>query len=441
MAASEESIQAAPRAVLVAVAMGYGHLRAAHALADELGREVLECDRPPLASAGEQRRWRRTRGAYELISRSLETPLAGPALRRLLEFITFIPQSYPARDLSAPNLGVRLLERLARRGFGAELLGYLERRQATLLTTFYAPAVIADLRGFPRIVSVVTDSDLNRIWAQRFPFRTSIRYCVPSERAVSRLRSYGVPRERIHLTGFPLPPQLLGGPDLVVLRRNLAARLVRLDPRGAFRGQARAELAHFLGTLPDAEEGRPPLLTFAVGGAGAQLGIVRRFLPSLHGPVTQGLLRLALVAGARRDVARRLERWVRELGLDDHLGRGLEIVCEDGFAAYYNRFNEVLAETDILWSKPSEMTFYGALGIPLVFSPPVGTHERHNRRWALHRGAGFKQENPALAWGWLREWLEEGTLAAAAWSAYQRLPKFGTYRIAEVLAEAAAKDK
>ena len=79
------------------------------------------------------------------------------------------------------------------------------------------------------------------------------------------------------------------------------------------------------------------------------------------------------------------------------------------------------------------MTFYGALGIPLVFSRPVGVHERFNRKWARQRGAGLKQENPGYAWDWLREWLKEGTLAAAAWSGYTRLPKFGLQRIAEVV--------
>jgi len=226
---------------------------------------------------------------------------------------------------------------------------------------------------------------------------------------------------------------LLGGPELSELRRNLAARLVRLDPKGVFREQSRGELGHFLGRLPDQEDGRPPLLTFAVGGAGAQLGIAKQLLPSLRRPIGQGRIRVALVAGVRREAAGRFERWVREAGLDAHLGSEIEILCEGDFPSYYRRFNALLARTDILWTKPSEMTCYGALGIPLVFSWPVGGHERANRRWALHRGAGFKQEFPRFAWEWLREWLHEGTLAAAAWSGYVRLPKFGTFRIAEVV--------
>jgi hypothetical protein len=80
------------------------------------------------------------------------------------------------------------------------------------------------------------------------------------------------------------------------------------------------------------------------------------------------------------------------------------------------------------------MTFFAALGIPLVFSQPVGMHERYNRRWAIENGAGLKQREPRHAGYWIREWLAEGTLAAAAWSGFMRLPKFGLYQIVERVA-------
>src|SRR4030095_9293640 len=99
----------------------------------------------------------------------------------------------------------------------------------------------------------------------------------------------------------------------------------------------------------------------------------------------------------------------------------------------YKSFNRLLAETDVLWTKPSEMTFYAALGLPLVLSPPVGVHERYNRRWAIENGAGLKQRHPDYAGYWIREWLAEGTLAAAAWFGFLRLPKFGLYHILERL--------
>jgi hypothetical protein len=122
---------------------------------------------------------------------------------------------------------------------------------------------------------------------------------------------------------------------------------------------------------------------------------------------------------------------VREAGLHDRLGHGIEIFLAPNLDEYFPRFNALLAETDILWTKPSEMTFFSALGLPLIFSYPVGVHERYNRRWAIENGPGLKQRDPAQASYWLREWLNDGTLAGAAWTGFVRMPKFGLYQILE----------
>jgi UDP-N-acetylglucosamine:LPS N-acetylglucosamine transferase len=101
---------------------------------------------------------------------------------------------------------------------------------------------------------------------------------------------------------------------------------------------------------------------------------------------------------------------------------------------YLDRFDATMAFTDALWTKPSELSFYAALGLPLVFAKPVGVHERYNRRWIRESGAGVVQRNPAAAWQWLSDWLEDGTLAGAAWSGFTRLPKHGLYRILDQIA-------
>ncbi len=61
----------------------------------------------------------------------------------------------------------------------------------------------------------------------------------------------------------------------------------------------------------------------------------------------------------------------------------------------------------------------------------MGVHERYNRRWAIENGPGLKQRDPRHAEYWMREWLNEGTLAAAAWYGFLRMPKFGLYQILE----------
>jgi hypothetical protein len=416
---------------VVAIEMGYGHLRAAVPLGELLGTEVLHADRPPLADPEEQRLWAITRRWYERLCRSAEVPVVGAPLGALLGALTFIPPLHPRRDLSAPTLGVRAIEELSERGLGQGMCRELRASGAPLVTTFFAPALLADRAGLPRIHCVVTDSDINRIWAPRDAGRTRIRYYVPSRRAARRLAAYGVPADCITLTGFPLPHERLGGPELPVLRRDLAARLLRLDPERALRRQLGDEIERFVDGV--VRDDRPPLVTFAVGGAGVQAALAQRFLPGMRAALDERRLRLCLVAGVRREVADAFGRALDEAGLGPRLGDGVEILVEPDFDAYFRRFHALLGETDVLWTKPSEMTFFAALGLPLVLAPPVGVHEEYNRRWAMEAGAAVDQRDPRWAGEWLTDWIADGTLAGAAWAGFRRLPKRGLYRIVEAV--------
>lgn len=423
--------------LVVAADMGYGHLRAAAPLAEAFGTVISQVDRAPMVAPDEEALWRRVRASYELVSRLSQVPLVGAPLRLALDSLTDIPHLHPYRDLSAPTQGVLTLDRLVRRSLGQGMMAHLAGLKVPLLTTFYSPAIVADRAGYDRIFCVVTDTDLNRIWAPVQPERTRIQYLVPTRRAARRLLAYGVPEARITFTGFPLPHELVGGAGLPALKRNLAARLVRLDPSGEFRREVPEELAHFLGGLPAEEEGRPPLVTFAVGGAGAQAELAGAFLPGLRRPLEEGRLRLALVAGVRPEVEARFREALHQAGLEPLLGGAVELLREPGFGEYYARFNALLARTDVLWTKPSELTFYAALGLPMVCAPPVGVHERYNRRWLRESGAGLKQRDPRFAAEWLTDWLTDGLLASSAWAGYMRLPKFGLYRIVEAVTASA----
>ncbi len=423
--------------LVVAIEMGYGHLRAAAPLAARLGTELLECDRAPLADERERREWAEVRRLYEMTSRLSQLPVVGAPLRRALEAITAIPHLHPYRDLSAPTAGTRVLHKFIERGLGRGLAHRMKEERRPLLTTFFAPAIAAAHHGADGVFCVVTDADINRAWAPLLSRATRIRYFVPSVRAQRRLVSYGVPADRITLTGFPLPHELLGGPELPVLRANLAARLARLDPAHSFRKQLRDELQHFLGPLPDIVG--PPRLAFAVGGAGAQVALVDRFLPGMAASIRSNRLTLTLVAGVRPEVGRRFRQAITAHGLEAELADGrIEILEAADMASYLARFHARLADIDILWSKPSEMTFFAALGLPLVFCPPIGVHEAYNRRWASEAGAGLRQRDPAFAADWIDDWLADGTLAGAAWSGFMRLPKFGLYRILEEVAASGA---
>lgn len=417
--------------VVAAIDMGYGHLRAGLPLCEALGAPLVEVDRAPIASPEEQRGWLSARAWYERTSRGTQLPVAGLLVQRLLEAVTNIEHLHPYRDQSRPDRAARTLDGLLRGGVGRGLAAHADATGARVLATYFSAALGTDMHGAAPVDCVVTDADIARAWAPLDPARSRIRYFAPTQRAVRRLMAYGVPRERIAFTGFPLPPSLLGGPELPALRANLAGRLVRLDPAGFFREARRREIEASLGPLPRDQEGRAPHLVYAVGGAGAQARLADRFLPSLAPLVREGRLRVTLVAGVRHEVAAAFERALRHAGL---AARDVPILHAPDFASYYARFNALLAEADVLWTKPSELTFYGALGLPLILGPPVGVHERYNRRHARERGAGLKQRDAAHAGQWIMEWLEEGVLAAAAWAGHLMLPSSGTYRIAEIVA-------
>jgi hypothetical protein len=425
---------AAKAPLVVAVEMGFGHLRAADAVARALGRPLLHADRAPLAAEEERGLWERTRRNYERLSRLSTVPVAGRPFRALLDSITRIPELHPTRDLSAPTFSTRLLERLVARGLGRGLLAALEREQAPLFTSFFATALAADRLSAAPVDCLVTDTDLARAWVPRDPTRSRIRYFAPSERAARRLVAYGVPAARVLLTGFPLPEELLGGPELVVARRHLARRLARLDRRGRFREAHADDVTRRLGAAAAADGAGAPLLVFAVGGAGAQASLARRFLPSLRPHIDAGRLRLALLAGTRPAVARAFEELVARHDLGG--AGGVRVVSAPDVDGYFRACNALLAEADVLWTKPSEMTFFAALGLPLVLSPPVGAQEAYNRRWAVEQGAALAQRDPRAAGDWLAEWLDDGTLAGAAWNGFTRLPKLGLYRILQAFEEA-----
>src|SRR5438093_6554830 len=251
-----------PRPVVAAIDMGYGHLRAAAPLADALGVPLLLMERPPLGQARDAWFWWRTRMLYEPLTRWSQMPGLGVPLRTLLERVTAIPEANG--DLSGPTTGTRWMERAARAGAGRALAAHLRATGAPLLATFYAAPILAELHGGERLHCVVTDADVNRVWAPPDPARSRIRYYVPSEPALRRIESYGVAPERIRLTGFPLPHELVGGRKMTPLKANLAARLGRLDPGRTVAHLAAAEL----GAVPRDES--PALITFAIGGAGAQ---------------------------------------------------------------------------------------------------------------------------------------------------------------------------
>jgi len=161
---------------------------------------------------------------------------------------------------------------------------------------------------------------------------------------------------------------------------------------------------------------RPLELTFAVGGAGAQREIGALILRRLEASIKSGKIKFNLVAGSRADVNEYFKKAVLNLGLNDN--DNVRIIYHPQKMEYFRLFNLCLRKTDILWTKPSELSFYTGLGLPIIMSEPVGAQEKFNREWLLSIGAAFDEINPEFVNEWLFDWLDDGRLARASLNAY-----------------------
>jgi hypothetical protein len=89
----------------------------------------------------------------------------------------------------------------------------------------------------------------------------------------------------------------------------------------------------------------------------------------------------------------------------------------------------------MLMTKPSELSFYAGLGIPIIIQPSIGSQEDFNRRWLMHIGAGMLQENPKYTQEWIFDMLGGGDLAEVAMQGFVEIEKLGTYHIEKIVAQ------
>ena len=419
------------RAWVVSADMGLGHQRAANPLSCIAEEGILTAGSEGVCSPREKKLWDKTRHAYEFLSRIRSIPIIGKPLFGLLDELQKIAPFYPLRDLSHTTYQVHLMDSLIRKGIGAALIEKMRTKPLPMVTSFMLPAVAADAAGYEPVYCIICDAEISRAWVAKDPAASRIIYFVPCGRSFRRLKSYGVPDERIFLTGFPMPLEVLGNRDLDILRADMAQRLLYLDPADRFWPLHKLNVEHFLGKencSPKRE--RVLTLTYAIGGAGAQREAGRQIAESLRPKIEAGGIILNLVAGVREDVRDYFEQVKTDL-LPGSLN--LRILYSPEKNEYFRLFAQAIRTTDILWTKPSELSFYCGLGLPIIMSPPIGAQERYNAKWLREIHAGIPQEDPRYTDQWLFDLLNEGRLAEAAWSGFLKARKCGTYKILDIL--------
>jgi len=230
------------------------------------------------------------------------------------------------------------------------------------------------------------------------------------------------------LTGFPLPKENIGGRSMKILKDDMGHRLLNLDPTGKYRKLYSPLIKEYLGKLPS-KPNHPLTIMFSIGGAGAQKEIPLSIVASLREKIQKNEVRMILAIGTKKELENYFIKNIKGL----KFGQQISILYGNDITDYFQKFNEALRETDILWTKPSELSFYAGLGIPIVIAPSIGSQEDFNRRWLLHVGTAILQENPKYTDQWLFDFLNGGDLAEMAMQGFVEIEKMGTYNIEDII--------
>lgn len=430
---------------LVTVDMGYGHQRATYPLRPLAFGGVINANNYPGIPAEDKKTWHDQRKFYEAISRFKSFPVIGNLIFEVFDEFQKIPQFYPKRDLSRKSIQVSSAYRLINdKGFGRRLINQLKRRpKLPLVTSFFLTAFMAEIFDYPgEIYCIICDADISRAWVSVLPKESRIKYFAPCYRIVERLKLYGVSESRIFFTGFPLPKENIGSERLTILKQDIKNRLVNLDPHRFYLDKYRDTLCKNLSIRAFPKKADHPLtITFAIGGAGAQREIGAKILKGLRSRILQNQVRLNLIAGVHRSANNYYKENVQKYGLTECLGSSVRILYTPNKMEYFKIFNLWLRKTDILWTKPSELSFYSGLGLPIIMTQPIGSQEKFNRKYLINLGAGLDQENLKYLDQWLSDWINSGRLAEAAAQGFLEAPKLGTFNIEKILTKRAIRAK
>ena len=432
-----ENMNMKNKARLVDVNMGYGHQRTAYPLRGLAFEEkIINANSYRGIPEADRKIWESSRKFYESISRAKRIPLIGNIIFEIYDEFQEILSYYPKRDLSKPDFILKRTYSLIKKDWGKDLISRLKKTSLPLISTFYIPAFMAETFNFKKdIFCVICDADIARAWAPIIPQKSKIKYFAPCNWVQERLKLYGVKEKNIFLTGYPLPKELIGTKKMEILKEDVAFRLLNLDPKKEFYSKYKALIEKYIGPLPK-KANHPLTIMFSIGGAGAQKEIAIKVLKSLGKEIEAKKIKVILSVGIKEEIKRYFEKNIKHLGLDPLFFREqslVEIVFGKTIEEYFDRFNQKLKTTDILWTKPSELSFYSGLGIPIIISPSIGSQEDFNKKWLLRIRAAIEQENPKYTNEWLFDLLKGGRLAEAALKGFIEVEKMGTFNIEKIV--------
>jgi hypothetical protein len=399
--------------VLLATAeMGYGHLRALYPFREIAGYRFVILGQTDRSKKIEKVLWKAILKMYETVSRLRKFPLIGWLLFGIMNKLLSIPSRKEKQKNVDKSFSFWLLERFIGIGLCKGIQNELHEGRNILMTSFYVPVIALSKRKDVKIYCQICDSDLSSVWVIRNSEVNRTHYFAPCQKAINRLLSYGVQHDMIHLTGFPLPDYLVGGFNQEIAKRNFQKRMILLE-------NPKIISSDF-----------PLKIAYVIGGAGAYSEVGIKVALSLIDEIIDGEVVLYLVTGIKHKVTLEYQKFKEK----QFPGcANLQIVEASNHFEYFQRFNEVVSTIHLLWTKPSELVFYSALGIPIIMTDPLGPQEEANREWVLETGVGIDHNISRYTKHWIIDKLYKGVFAKVARQAWDKGLRTALYQIPEII--------
>lgn len=415
---------------LVVADMGYGHQRPAHSLRYLAGNSIYNLNDYIGIEEWEKRYWEKSLKTYEKISRLKKVPVLGSVIFKVMDEFQKIRPFYPLRNLSRPTIQQYYFQLSIKKGLGLNLINSINDAHKPFVTTFFVAAYLAEYHNYlGDIYCIICDTDASRAWAPLKTRSSRVKLFLPNEKTRERFIMYGINPENLFVTGFPLPQECIGTNDEIA-KKNLCRRISNLDINNLYQNEYKSLIKSVVGSTCS-KNNTVLTISFAVGGAGAQKEIAITILNSLSYKIKKGLIKFNLIAGSRRDVFNYFVAELSKLGLEN--SSNVSIIFAEEKNDYFDKFNNTINKTDILITKPSELSFYCALGLPILILDPVGSQEDFNRKWLISVGAGVDALEEQYTNQWLEDLLESGRLARAAVDGYINASREGVVNIEKIL--------
>ena len=322
--------------------------------------------------------------AYEGISRARSIPLVGKPIFGILDTSPAHPVVLSDAESFTQHVPGGPAGILRRQGtLPGDAGPDRSRRTFPVVTSFFAPAIAADKKTSHRVFCIICDADLNRVWVATGSVgepHLLLRTLWQGRAASPRVRCSGRedPSDRLSPPG-----RTRRRTDMTVAAQH--ARTSAADPRSRMDGSGPCTTGTSSTTsAPEncmADPHHVLTITFAVGGAGAQKEIGARIVASLRHRIKAGAIRLNLLAGTRAEVRDYL--LCRQRCPRSRLRRICRSFTQTRSTSTLRCSRTVCRTRTSSGPKPSELSFYAALGIA----------DHHD---TCHRFAGEVQPEVAL---------------------------------------------